>query len=202
MITEASIHSRLRSSNIFTQMLIINYTNTSTVIWKLTYEPPKVVTISKDDETIKKIKANQNNAGTIYLAKAAYKVPTIIHVCHESRAIGLERYTRAFKEQLGGNAVYFDYNNDVLLFTSFNALRHFYGGTLMYISSAAFGFRYDMNEVHRNVQQVAIAHASNSCAQIIAWTLNLFTSLKFALIGSQSPMINRGFFLSRLEGRR
>jgi hypothetical protein len=173
-------------------------------IWKLTFPPPQVVTISKDDNEIKKIRKARpkRDVSTIYRAKATYDVPPILHACQESRVVGLNRYGLAFKEQLGGRPAYFNYKNDILLFDSFIALNHFYGGTLINMSSPATGFCYDMNEVHRNVQQVAISPGSQGPLHIIGWTLNLFTKSKLVLIGDGGlgSIINRQYLMSRIEG--
>jgi len=77
------------------------------------------------------------------------------------------------KNKLGGRPAYFDYKNDILLFISFEAMKNFYGGTLIGIAPANIGFRLDMNEVHNNVERVAIVTSlgnnSQASIQSLGW---------------------------------
>jgi len=91
------------------------------IIWSEALQslPPQAVVISIDWIEIKKVKDARPSGDTspIFRVKATYKIPQILHACSESRVVGLQRYRLAFKEQLNGKTVFFDYEQDALFFT-------------------------------------------------------------------------------------
>jgi hypothetical protein len=161
------------------------------MIWDKSFRalPPQAVIISVDLAEIKKVEeARQSyNKTKVYRARADYQIPVLMHTCQESRAVGLKKYSIAFREQLCGKPVLFDYEKDVLLFTSKAAFLHFYGGTVIGLSPASVGFRYDMNEVHRKVRHLAIAGENatyTTGVNPMGWTLNLWTGLRLLVLSS------------------
>jgi hypothetical protein len=88
------------------------------MIWELQLPGPRTVTITR----------GRYVPGRIYTAKAQkIPVPTLLHVCKESRDFALRFYRLSFKTEFLGRPVYFDYERDLLFFPSESDLCSFYG---------------------------------------------------------------------------
>jgi hypothetical protein len=162
------------------------------MIWDHSFRalPPQAIVISVDLAEMKKIREARPSydKSKVFRAKATCHLAAIFHTCRESRMSGMKRYKLAFREQLNGRTVLFDYEKDALLFESKAAFVHFYGGTLVGGGPAALGFPYDMNEIHRNVRHLAIAGQNNSYTtgvNTMGWTLNLWTGLGLLVLSSE-----------------
>jgi hypothetical protein len=59
----------------------------------------------------------------------SYRIPALLHTCHQSRAVGLKKYPACFKEQLD-IPVLFDLSKDLLLFTDDFRFLRFLGRSL------------------------------------------------------------------------
>ena len=101
-------------------------------IWLLALPTSKVVTIEDGGQRFANrftpISLKPNELRQDCKAKAFYKIPAPLHTCHESRAFTKPQYSAAFKEQLFGNPVYFDFSKDSLFFAHEAAVFSFYGG--------------------------------------------------------------------------
>lgn len=86
------------------------------LVWGFALPGPKIVTIFAP-----KPYAYQNQI------EAWYKIPAMLHTCHESRVLAQKAFDRVFGKSLGGNPVYFDFNQDALFFDGVDAMELFFG---------------------------------------------------------------------------
>ncbi|CZR52641.1 uncharacterized protein PAC_02518 [Phialocephala subalpina] len=121
-----------------------------------------------------------------YRAKASYVPSVLLEVNSESRDIVNKQYPLAFGPQLGGRPIRFNFSRDILYFESPNAMINFYGGTLpmFNVELDVYGFSEDMNEVHDNVQHVAVGHIRYFKGTVGA-TLNQYKNLKTVILGAE-----------------
>ena len=91
-------------------------------IWSDALPGPKVVTIS--------LKHGYNRRGRpatqCHVSKAPIHLLSILHTCYASRTVALKRYRVTFEKQLR-RPIYFDFNNDVLHLSSYEAAMKFFG---------------------------------------------------------------------------
>ncbi|PMD14651.1 hypothetical protein NA56DRAFT_369102 [Hyaloscypha hepaticicola] len=75
------------------------------MVWKFALPGPRTITVSKTDKSVPQVKTN---------AKGILPTP-LMHTCHESRQLALQRYKPAFSVFLEGNKdIYFDWERDCL----------------------------------------------------------------------------------------
>ena len=86
----------------------------------------------------------------------AQTVPCILHVCAESRSLGLKTYQLAFATQLRGRPIYFDFQDATLYMKDSFALESFCDGCSDFEKTGLGG---DLKE---NIRQLALG---TDCAQ-------------------------------------
>jgi hypothetical protein len=88
------------------------------MVWKSALPGPRTITVSKTDKSVPQVKTN---------AKGILPTP-LMHTCHESRQLALQRYKPAFSVFLEGNKdIYFDWERDCLQFKGGFEFRYFCG---------------------------------------------------------------------------
>ena len=122
------------------------------MIWKECIFP-QVITIENDSQEYREPQypGYQRLYKTVVKAKANFTTPTILHVCKESRDIGLKAYTLELQPQLG-HPVYFNWACDTLFMENFDALLAFYGGP--WANSPYFG--NNMSNIERGLRRLVI----------------------------------------------
>ncbi len=65
----------------------------------------------------------------IHWQQVIYHTPSVLHACHDSRAVALSIYQPAFGPELGFS-FYFNFTKDVLVFHETNALQPFFYGSV------------------------------------------------------------------------
>jgi len=92
------------------------------IVWELQLPGPRTITITEDvvhksldDPDLRKAKA------------AKTPVPTLLHICKESRDFALRFYRLSFEIELADRPIYFDFERDLLFIPSERHLKAFYG---------------------------------------------------------------------------
>jgi hypothetical protein len=109
---EPNPHPQLQSFTLFPDLPV----ELRLKVWAYTI-PPRIVTLhsqGKHDEP-----RLIRNSEVVYCGKAMWwtspnPIPTILHICHESREEALKSYCRLFKPNDFQAAIYFDFSRDTL----------------------------------------------------------------------------------------
>jgi hypothetical protein len=92
------------------------------MVWELQLPGPRTITITED------VAHNSLNDLDFRTAKAAKTlVPTLLHICKESREFALRFYRLSFENELAGRPIYFDSVRDLLFIPNERHLKAFYG---------------------------------------------------------------------------
>jgi hypothetical protein len=159
------------------------------MVWLSAFPKQRVITITANGYKEEKKRHDSTYHHWVYRAKATYTVPSLLQVHGESRMIGQEIYRKAFGEQLGGRAIWFNFNTDILFFEDHIALAHFHGGHLpgfrgkFQVEGDGFGF--NMVEVHQSVQSVMVGYCL-FMEDIVGGTLNRFHNLQTVYLEDES----------------
>jgi hypothetical protein len=123
------------------------------IIWTLALPKPRTIMVTSREfvtynermSPVRNYRAGHN----------AQTVPCVLHVCAESRSLGLKTYQLAFATQLRGRPVYFNFQSDTLYMKDSFALESFCGG---YSDFEKSGLGGDLKE---NIRHLALG---TSCA--------------------------------------
>jgi hypothetical protein len=92
------------------------------MVWELQLPDPRTITITED------VVHKSLDDPDLRIAKAAKTpVPTLLHICKESRDFALRFYRLSFEIELAGRPIYFDFERDLLFIPSERHLKAFYG---------------------------------------------------------------------------
>lgn len=90
------------------------------MVWELARPGPNLVTIKFTETALDEGKIEVKLG-------ASYNIPTMLAVNKEARSIILKSYNAAFKKNLDGKIIYFDFKRDGLIFDTETAMSRFYG---------------------------------------------------------------------------
>jgi hypothetical protein len=92
------------------------------IVWELQLPGPRTITITED------VVHKSLDDPDLRIAKAAKTpVPTLLHICKESRDFALRFYRLSFEIELADRPIYFDFERDLLFIPSERHLKAFYG---------------------------------------------------------------------------
>lgn len=153
------------------------------MIWGLMLPEPQVVKITGDGYFDLSKKNNLSSQAWVHRPRAQYRVPYMLSICKEARLEVIVHHPPRFQSILGGKPIYFNPDQDVLYFEDTDALIHFYGGSVPNHREWAKsnGYRFNMEDLHLVVRQVAIDNVSE-LEGMIGGILNQMRGLSQVLI--------------------
>jgi hypothetical protein len=115
------------------------------MIWRHAIPPPRIVAFNNTE-----VISAERQPFRVPVVSAEIKTPAILHICRDSRELGLQFYKQAFKFELR-KPIYFDFDRDLVQFKNCPALRR-YG---MMNDMEGLGFSWPLRDLN-TVREVVI----------------------------------------------